>query len=364
MSPHRWHARANNHMRRLRCAVTAGNRYEETAADQSLRIFWECQTFESVEQILNAVILNSSAPTDADLPVLIRNRPPKDVSPSILCLFSALFESTQKVTSNDSTSPGQERQNRKRNFRFEIAYRGSHFCGYQTQPNNDLLPSVQQSLEEWLVPLSHDARVDIRASGRTDAGVHALGQVCRFRTRLENVTAEDVLQHINDCPLVAHGSLKCLRVTRVPDSFHPTFGCTKRAYVYVMDPEYLSNAQVERLNHTLQQLEGKELDYVGLSYGKAKTETTLCTLELCRASLVTLSWSHKRLVCVELVGDRFLRRMVRILVSTALRQVLSEEDPGKHEEDALIHLIETRERKLAARAAPPFGLIFVSAQVT
>jgi tRNA U38,U39,U40 pseudouridine synthase TruA len=131
-----------------------------------------------------------------------------------------------------------------------------------------------------------------------------------------------------------------------------------------MDPEYLSNAQVERLNHTLQQLEGKELDYVGLSYGKVKTETTLCTLELCRASLVTLSWSHKRLVCVELVGDRFLRRMVRILVSTALRQVLSEEDPGKHEEDALIHLIETRERKLAARAAPPFGLIFVSAQVT
>ena len=226
----------------------------------------------------------------------------------------------------------------------------SPFCGWQTQPRSDL-PSVQQSIEEHLA-LLHGSRVDVRVSGRTDAGVSAIGQVCRFRSR-KQISKEDVKAHMDCFPLSSR--LKCLEVRDVADSFHPTFGATFRAYVYLIDDDTISKDEVEKLNDMLRTLENKTLDYVGFSYGKVTTTSTNCTLRFARACSTE---SRKgRALCIQLVGDRFLRRMVRLLVATALS--LSFETRGNQ---ALIELVQTQDRTLASTLAPPNGLIFVGAE--
>ena len=331
-----------------------GHYDEETLPDSELRLFWHGQSFSALERILDSVIIDQNPTSD---PLLIRQDREEKSHLSSEELFSSLFEgSPNTLSDSEPFFP----YSRKRSFRMDIAYRGSCFCGWQTQPNNQELPSVQQSLEEWLRPLSSSGRVDVRVSGRTDAGVSALGQVCRFRTN-RVVSAQQVLQHMSTCPLVKEGSLRCLKVTRVTDQFHPTFGSKKRAYVYIMDPKSLSVENIQELNNMLQRLEGMELDYYGVSYGKVKTETTLCTLEFARASLVTVSGDNERMLCIQLVGDRFLRRMVRILVATVLREVLGTANSGN--EDRLLDIVQARDRKASARAAPPGGLMFVGASV-
>jgi tRNA pseudouridine38-40 synthase len=283
---------------------------------------------------------------------------------------------------------------KRRNFQLHVAYRGGDFCGWQRQPNYQGLPSVQQTVEEWLEVLQQGTaaataataaarRVDVRVCGRTDAGVHAIGQVCRFRSLLP-LEAQEVFDHLEKIP---SDSLRCHSVARVSKSFHPTFGATCRGYVYLIDTQQeqqqqqqqddygtweqqCTKEQVDLLSTLLEQLQGRELDYYGLSYGKLKTQNSLCTLHHARACLVQTSSSSgnttgslpqqpQQAICIELVGDRFLRRMVRILVSTALSLVLQKETPAP---DALLTIIQQQDRLLTSKAAPPDGLIFVGAR--
>ena len=76
--------------------------------------------------------------------------------------------------------------------------------------------------------------------------------------------------------------------------------------------------------------------------------------------------SKKSAICFELVGNRFLRRMVRILVATALREAYREGggggEDGRSEDDALLKILATNDRTFRSRAAPPDGLVFVGAE--
>ena len=140
----------------------------------------------------------------------------------------------------------------------------------------------------------------------------------------------------------------------------------------------LSSLSVPRMNALLQTLVNRELDYIAMSYGKVKSQTTLCTLFHARASIVELvgcsdgldydggslsllSKTSRRAICIELVGNRFLRRMVRILVATVIREASRS---SCVDEFALINIIFARDRNFAARPAPPDGLLFVGAEFT
>jgi len=123
------------------------------------------------------------------------------------------------------------------------------------------------------------------------------------------------------------------------------------------------------MNSLLKTIEGDELDYLALSFGKVKTQSTLCTLRRVRTCLVETSCGSKAL-CLELIGDRFFRSMVRILVATALREALSLliDDSGhisqsrfENESTRLLELVKNGERRHSAKAASPNGLIFVGA---
>lgn len=245
-------------------------------------------------------------------------------------------------------------------------------------------------------------------AGRTDRGVSAIGQVCRFRTHRKDLTVAAINEYLTGRIRTTPGMTRSLGITeiaKVSRAFHPTFSTSCRAYAYIIDvtPENVSKRndrvtelwtperteqQVALLSGMLQKLEGKALDYVGVSYGKVKTLDTICTLHHARAKLVQYNSrppsssseaEHpvpRTAVCIELVGNRFLRRMVRLLVEASLRLVaLAEQKMSESSgangiaesvatRDALLNLIEQRDRTMVGRPSPPDGLIFVGARLS
>lgn len=324
-------------------------------------------------------------------------------------LFSQLFgtwnEKSEVTTDlvSSAKSTRTSKKNRKRtNLKITVAYRGRDFCGWEDQRHElyrnsnksikssnsttqQLLPSVQGTLADILGPLIGNGKskpVEIKVAGRTDRGVSAIGQVCRVRTWKE---IPDIESYIQESVNKRATGLQVTSVEQVGPDFHPSFGATCRSYVYLLnfeenDDDDNPNGGKERprisrnivpiLDRMLRELEGKELDYFALSHGKVVTETTLCRLYRSRASIVELtgdndcygiaSYKHKQqALCFELVGNRFLRRMVRLIVGTALREA----HRGGHDgDDALLKILLTKDRRMRSRAAPPDGLIFVGAE--
>jgi tRNA pseudouridine(38-40) synthase len=354
-------------------------------------------------------------------------------------------EASIRLGTKIQLSNGHRKRSQRTNLKITVAYRGIDFCGWEDQrhylyrssknfvsstDNLPNLPSVQGTLADILDPIlaikdgtksaaddslndeseqaiteyiaetsakhHHSKPIEIKVAGRTDAGVSAIGQICRIRTRrawddgmekyLEDYVNEQIAKTGSNGPGLRIQSVEC-----VGDDFHPTFGATCRAYAYLFDLpiddngiieecrnkeanirtsslQTKSSTLVQKMNVILQALEGKELDYIALSYGKVKSLTTVCTLYHARANIVecvcndddtgTLIAPKKRAICIELVGDRFLRRMVRILVATAFREAKCADcDP-----ETLLNILLVKDRNGGAYPAPPDGLTFIGAR--
>ena len=207
--------------------------------------------------------------------------------------------------------------------------------------------------------------LEIKVAGRTDRGVSAIAQVCRVRT-WEDI--DDIKTYVksvvNEDTANGNGGLRITNVESVGGDFHPSFGATCRSYAYLIDLDMddekghssvdlcestrptISRSIVPKLDRMLRAIEGNELDYYAFSHGKVKTQTTLCTLHHARAGIVEwtgdsddTSLAQKRqALCFELVGNRFLRRMVRILVATALREAYRDDAPR----DALLKILSSK----------------------
>lgn len=393
---------------RIQLMSTLCKTSDESEIDKTLRKFFsDDNPFGIAKQVMASFMVNYSADKDKGTTLsqngAILSRLPLFDSGPIENEFSDLFQSIYEPINNSSDDNNGDLQVHKRrgqSFKLQIAYCGNDFCGWQIQPNNDI-PSVQQTIIDRLNPIlcTDDKKpIDVRVCGRTDAGVNAIGQYCRVRTlrSKDTVGPNEIMQAINNNN---HESididnsqqvpaLLCTKAERVDDKFHPTFDALCRGYLYLIDydplMEVLRGLQRENssvrmkdfislLNSMLSKLEGKELDYFALSFGKVKTTTTCCTLSRCRAYLVETR-DGQTAIGIELVGDRFLRRMVRILVATAVREVMlalqnatdttgiSSGEPLQCEESRLLTLVEGRDRMQSAKSAASHGLLFVGAR--
>lgn len=302
-----------------------------------------------------------------------------------------------------------QRRRKKQSFCLVLAYDGYHFCGWQRQPQNLKSPSVQEVIENAIeTAFVENGRPDVRVSGRTDSGVHALGQVARVRILAQRtanssivaVTADDVFNVLNIAAKKSNYTWRCLSVVNVSEKFHPTFDSRSRSYAYVVDAqavlkrifaivstedESCTEASKYRvlvyfqklMNSLLKCLIGKELDYYALSYGNVKTESTFCCLE--HASVVIgkalqLHTTDQTILIFEFTGNRFLRRMVRILVGTciyhAVRRLAStpliniELDYEPDDDTTLFDICSLRERSHSVKVAPPSGLMFIGANLS
>ncbi|KAI9083304.1 hypothetical protein K1719_034836 [Acacia pycnantha] len=287
-------------------------------------------------------------------------------------------------------------------FKIVISYHGGSFDGWQKQPELKTVQSiVEESLGEFVderkAQLLKDKGLPVEGcalvAGRTDKGVTGLGQVCSFYTWRKDVKPRDIEDAINHA---APGKLRVLSVSEVSRIFHPNFSAKWRHYLYIFplpDGEYGDHScengscenveyddihdsngngcksekksyvfSVRKVNQLLQQLEGKLLSYKMFARDTKASRNegppTECFVFHARAMEArlpaTVHAKETRLMCVELVANRFLRKMVRVLVATSIREAAA-----GAEDDALLKLMEATCRRATAPPAPPDGLCLV-----
>jgi len=235
-----------------------------------------------------------------------------------------------------------------------LAYDGSRYSGWQIQ-NNSQKPTLQQTLEEVLFQITQE-RIRVMASGRTDAGVHALHQAVMFRTE-SSLTPERFMCALNAL-LPKDMVVKSAQV--VADDFHVMACARKKTYRYLIHNhpnrdvflrglvlEYPRHLDVEAMQSACEKLLGTHhFGAFCAANSAAKTfERTIYEATVRREA---------ELVIFEVTGNGFLYNMVRIMVGTLL--AISE---GKMTEQVFEEAFVTHNRSTLGKTAPPEGLYLV-----
>jgi len=251
-----------------------------------------------------------------------------------------------------ASSTGFEGNTKKAMPRYKllITYDGTAYQGWQKQPEGK---SIQGTLENTVFHL-FGKRAEVVGSGRTDAGVHALGQVAHVDLSLPLQT--------NDLRAALNGRLpqdiRIKGVEIVSDTFHARYSAVKRAYAYLirhgmdLSPFFRNSAlqipsplDLERMNQAAATLVGKH-DFS--AFRAAGGGHTLPVRTVFTSEIVALS---ENLFCYLIVADAFLRKMVRGIAGTLL-----EIGTGKSEPSLMTRLLTEKDRSLMGTLAPPQGL--------
>ena len=235
-------------------------------------------------------------------------------------------------------------------FKVTVSYDGSNYKGWQSQPHGH---SVQQAIEEGLSKM-HRRPIAIVASGRTDAGVHATGQVFHFDSDLV-ITLDKWRQAINcNTPY----DIYIHKVEEVDEEFHARFSCTKKKYEYRFSLEPYFN--VHRYKYCTQikyPLDIEKMQHAVNIFIGEHDFTSYCanTLEESPDQVRTIYDINFRKELNEWVvtfyGDGFLRYMVRMIMGTlfAIGQ-------GMIDEQTALDWLEAKDKKLCRFNAEPNGL--------
>lgn len=231
-----------------------------------------------------------------------------------------------------------------------IAYDGARFSGYQVQPHSR---TVQEELEKALSVIHKGLDIKVTASGRTDAGVHAKGQVIHFDTSL----AVPVHRWPSALNSRLPSDIAVKTAEMVPDSFHARFSAKGKEYRYkiyqaaVRDPFnrfYACHVPIE-LSPSL--MEEAALRFIGThdftSFCSAKTEVEDKVRTITKLEIVSSGAEME----LRVAGNGFLYNMVRIIAGT-----LIEAGKGKVKPEDIESMLAGRNRSLAGRTAPAEGL--------
>lgn len=224
------------------------------------------------------------------------------------------------------------------NYRVTLAYRGPAFMGFARQPG---LETVEGVVLEAVSAVAPDVK-GLAVGGRTDRGVHALGQVVSFWSR--EPRDPRALEEAIDA--ARPDALAALEVRRVPRPFHAQHSATLRRYAYVLEDGH--GIDVGRLDRMLMALVGRR-DFGAFARDTPPGQATVRTLFAAGARPIGDG------IRIELVGDGFLRRQVRVVVGTALRELGRE----GAEDDVLVQLLEGGDRAAMAVPAAPERLYLV-----
>ena len=236
-----------------------------------------------------------------------------------------------------------------------IEYLGSDLHSWQWQPG---LRTVQGEVNEVLSRVCGH-RVNAEASGRTDAGVHAMGQTAHFVTD-SKIPAE---KYPFICNILLPPDIKILSGRIVPDSFHARFDAKRKTYLYRM---YLSphvsplrdklalqvfyRIDVERMQRAARAFVGTH-DFKSFQAEGSPVPDTVRTVT--RAEVKQLGDE----LIFEVTGNGFLYNMVRIMAGT-----LIDIGRGKLQAEDVPAMLEGRNRELAGFTAPPHGLYLKSVE--
>ncbi len=246
-------------------------------------------------------------------------------------------------------------------LKLTLAYDGTEFVGWQRQLTG---PSIQGLLEDALVPLAGEPVV-VAGAGRTDAGVHALGQVASI-TLPRDVAPDAVVRALN---VRLPPSIRVLDATVVGPEFHARFSARAKTYRYrlwngpVVSPfEHAfvwhipgPGLDIDAMRDAAARLVGRH-DFASFRSAGGDAETTVRTIHACRL-LARTDPVRDPLITFEVHGDGFLRHMVRTLVGSLVEVGHRRRSPGWIDE-----VIGARERGRAGRTAPASGLFLVAVE--
>jgi tRNA pseudouridine38-40 synthase len=239
-----------------------------------------------------------------------------------------------------------------RHIRLVVEYDGTSLHGWQRQANG---PTVQQHLEEALAKLlTHD--VQVVGASRTDAGVHARGQVASFRTE-RPIPLHGIRRGLNS---LLPPSIAVRVAEEVPDDFHPRFSATGKHYRYTIlrapdrSPRWRGRAwhhpdplELARMREGARALLG-EHDFAAFRAAGCTARTTTRRIDAIELSVPA---EDPDLLLVDVRGNAFLRNMVRILVGT-----LTEVGRGYRPAAQVTEILASRDRTRAGITAPAHGL--------
>jgi len=237
-------------------------------------------------------------------------------------------------------------------IKLTIEYDGTAYAGWQRQPNHT---TIQAAIEEALFKITQQ-HIPVVGAGRTDSGVHALGQVVSFH-------ADKLLADAQWAPALNSylpKDISVLSSEQVPPAFHARFSAKGKVYEYriTIQPSRpaLDRHRVWHFPHQLdtnsmrQAIEGfmGTHNFTSFRGQRSQTINPMCTI-----SHLSLR-SESSLLIFRIEGDRFLKQMVRAIVGTLIEVGLQKRRPHTIQE-----ILQAKDRRAAGRTAPAHGLYLV-----
>jgi tRNA pseudouridine38-40 synthase len=242
---------------------------------------------------------------------------------------------------------------KKRNLKIEVEYDGTFFCGWQQQREG--LRTVEKTIRDAFAKICNHS-VTIYGSGRTDAGVHAIGQIANFYTTLD-IPFYNMIKGINS--ILPH-DIVVKSITEVPDGWHAQRDAVARYYLYKIQtgiaPPALDRFRcwyvfyrldIEAMKRAIGPFIGEQ-DFSSFRSIHCDADHAVREIREIRIEEVPPN------IFIHVTGDSFLRSMVRVIVGTLVevgrKKILPEQIPD---------ILKARNRNLAGPTAPAHGLHLV-----
>ena len=233
-----------------------------------------------------------------------------------------------------------------------FSYDGSNFSGYQKQPRER---TVQSELEKVLKQINDNKKVDVHASGRTDAKVHALNQKAHFDLGIK-ITIDKLQKGMNS---LLPEDIYVKKVEEVSEDFHARFNALGKEYIYQINMgeynplernyvyQYNNKLDVVEMERAMKYLEGT---HNFKSFTKTDEEKDDYVRTLSQTNLFRDTKDVNKITLV-FIGTGFLRYMVRNMVG-----LLIEIGEGKRKSKDIINILKEEDRTKAGKTANPEGL--------
>jgi tRNA pseudouridine38-40 synthase len=234
-----------------------------------------------------------------------------------------------------------------KNYKLTIQYDGTNYSGWQIQENS---VTIQQKITNAIEIILKE-KVNLIGSGRTDAGVHAIGQTANFKTE-KNFDPAKFQYSMNS---ILPRDISIYKIEQASENFNARFDAVKRSYIYVISKHkspffhpysfyYSGILDLNYLNNLTKVFLGKH-DFTSFCKKSTESENKMCSVE-------TACWKGARGFIFFLIeADRFLHGMVRTIVGTLLHA-----NKNNNDDKYVSQIFSSRERSAASEAVPAKGL--------
>ncbi len=240
-----------------------------------------------------------------------------------------------------------------KNVKIKIAYDGGNYIGWQKQGKDDSnRKTIQEVIEKTLSNFLKE-KIEIIGSGRTDKGVHAMGQVANFKTK-SKISLGELQSEVNE---MLPNDIVIRRIEKMGEDFHSRYKAVGKVYAYKIYNDDKINPfkrkhyyfKKEKLNIEAMEKGANlligEHDFIGFSSVKKGNKSTVRKIE--KIEII----KNDKDVEIYIHGNGFLYNMARIIVGT-----LVEVGEGSRNINTITSILEGKERSMAGRTIPPHGL--------